>query len=103
MMRFLLALALVLLFTSLVAFIANMPGSVSIALPGHMIDMQLTVLLGAVLALVLVALLTLAAGHWLWHVPTQLRRARRDEMQRRGDGIGRRVDGFGARRCASGR
>ena len=45
MMRFLLALALVLLFTSLVAFIANMPGSVSIALPGHMIDMQLTVLL----------------------------------------------------------
>ena len=30
-------------------------------------------------------------------------RAARQKSQRRGDGIGRRVDGFGARRCASGR
>ena len=104
MMKFLLTLAFVLLLTSLVALVANLPGTVSIALPGHMVDMQLTVLLGAVLALVLVALLTLAAGHWLWHVPTAIAaRAARQKSQRRGDGIGRRVDGFGARRCASGR
>ena len=85
MMKFLLTLAFVLLLTSLVALVANLPGTVSIALPGHMVDMQLTVLLGAVLALVLVALLTLAAGHWLWHVPTQLRRARRDRNRKEGE------------------
>ena len=85
MMKFLLTLASVLLLTSLVAFIANLPGSVSIALPGHMVDMQLTVLLGAVLALVLVALLTMAAGHWLWHMPDQLRRARREKNRKEGE------------------
>ena len=85
MMKFLLTLAFVLLLTSLVALIANLPGTVSIALPGHMVDMQLTVLLGAVLALVLVALLTLAAGHWLWHVPNQFRRARREEIAKDGE------------------
>ena len=85
MMRFLLALALVLLFTSLVAFIANMPGSVSIALPGHMIDMQLTVLLGAVLALVLGALVVVSTSHWLWNLPNHLRRARLEKNRQEGD------------------
>ena len=104
MMKFLLTLAFVLLLTSLVALIANLPGTVSIALPGHMVDMQLTVLLGAVLALVLVALLTLAAGHWLWHVPNHCSaRGLRQKSQRRGCGISRRFDGAGARRCESSR
>ena len=85
MIKFLLTLAFVLLLTSLVALIANLPGTVSIALPGHMVDTQLTVLLGAVLALVLFALLTMVAGHWLWHVPTRLRRARRDRNRKEGE------------------
>ncbi|MGB0479021.1 MAG: hypothetical protein ACPGJJ_06680, partial [Parvibaculales bacterium] len=72
MMRFVLTLVFVLALTSLVALIANLPGNVSIAVPGHIIDMPLTVLLGTVLTLLL-ALLTLAAlGQWLWHVPQQI-------------------------------
>ena len=85
MMRFLLALGFVLVVTSLVAFIANLPGNVSIALPGHMVDMPLTVLLGAVLGLALAAVLGLAVAQWLWHVPAQLRRARALKNRKEGE------------------
>ena len=46
MMRFVLTLVLLFALTSLAALIANLPGNVSIAVPGHFIDMPLTVLLG---------------------------------------------------------
>ena len=59
MMRVLLALAFFLTLTSIAALIANMPGNVSIAVPGHIIDMPLTVLLGAMLVLVL-------SAYWCW-------------------------------------
>lgn len=85
MMRFLLALAIVSLLTSLAALIANLPGNVSIAVPGHIIDMPLTVLLGAVLAAILAAMAILAAAHWLWQVPMKLRHARQDKNRKEGE------------------
>ena len=85
MMRFILALVAVLVLTSLAALIANMPGTVSIAVPGHMIDMRLTVLLGAVLALVLAALALWMGGHWLWHLPAHMRRNRLARHQKEGE------------------
>ena len=85
MMRFVLTLVFVLALTSLVALIANLPGNVSIAVPGHIIDMPLAVLLGTVLTLLL-ALLTLAAlGQWLWHVPQQIRAAQRARNRKDGE------------------
>ena len=85
MTRFVLTLVFVLALTSLVALIANLPGNVSIAVPGHIIDMPLTVLLGTVLTLLL-ALLTLAAfGQWRWHVPQQIRAAQRARNRKDGE------------------
>ena len=85
MMRFILALTAVLMLTSLAALIANLPGTVSIAVPGHIIDMPLTVLLGAVLFLVLGALAIWVAAHWLWHLPVHLRRARLARNRKEGE------------------
>ena len=85
MMRFILALTAVLMLTSLAALIANLPGTVSIAVPGHIIDMPLTVLLGAVLFLVLGALAILVAAHWLWHLPVHLRHARLARNRKEGE------------------
>jgi HemY protein len=85
MMRFLLALTLVLVLTSLAAFIANLPGTVSIAVPGHIIDMPLTVLLGGGLALILAALAFWAGSHWLWHLPLNMRRARLARQRQEGE------------------
>ena len=85
MMRFILALVAVLVLTSLAALIANLPGSVSIAVPGHIIDMRLTVLLGAVLALVLAALALWIGGNWLWHLPVSMRRARLARHRKEGE------------------
>ena len=85
MMRFILALTAVLMLTSLAALIANLPGTVSIAVPGHIIDMPLTVLLGAVLFLVSGALAIWVAAHWLWHLPVHLRRARLARNRKEGE------------------
>ena len=85
MMRVLLALAFFLTLTSIAALIANMPGNVSIAVPGHIIDMPLTVLLGAMLVLVLSALLVLVSGHYLWQLPRQMRRAREQKNRQQGE------------------
>ncbi len=85
MMRFLLALAFVLAVTSLAALIADLPGSVSIAVPGHIIDMQLTVLLGLMLGLVLLALALLVGGHWLYQIPAHLRRTRLARNRQEGE------------------
>lgn len=85
MMRLLLALAFVLTVTSLAALIADLPGSVSIAVPGHIIDMQLPALLGAMLVLVLLALALLVGGHWLYQIPVQMRRARQARNRQEGE------------------
>ena len=85
MMRFIIVLTSLLVLTSLVALIANLPGRVSIAVPGHIIDMPLTVLLGAVLTLILGALAIWVSAHWLWHLPVQLRRARLTRNRKEGE------------------
>ncbi len=85
MMRFVLTLVFVLALTSLVALIANLPGNVSIAVPGHIIDMPLTVLLGTVLTLLLALLALAAFGQWLWHVPQQIRAAQRARNRKDGE------------------
>ena len=85
MIRFMLVLTALLALTSLAALIANLPGTVSIAVPGHIIDMPLTVLLGSVLALILAALAIWVSAHWLWHLPLQLRRARLARHRKEGE------------------
>ena len=75
MMHFIFVLTALLALTSLAALIANLPGTVSIAVPGHIIDMPLPVLLGTVLVLILGALAIWVSAHWLWHLPLHLRRA----------------------------
>ena len=85
MMRFVLTLVFVLALTSLVALIANLPGNVSIAVPGHIIDMPLTVLLGTVLTLLLALLALAAFGQWLWSVPQQVRAAQRARNRKDGE------------------
>ena len=85
MIRFLLVLTALLALTSLAALIANLPGTVSIAVPGHIIDMPLTVLLGSVLAFILAALAIWVSAHWLWHLPLQLRRARLARHRKEGE------------------
>ncbi|MDB2641768.1 hypothetical protein N9Y79_04460 [Alphaproteobacteria bacterium] len=80
-----LVLTALLALTSLAALIANLPGTVSIAVPGHIIDMPLTVLLGSVLALILAALAIWVSAHWLWHLPLQLRRARLARHRKEGE------------------
>jgi HemY protein len=80
-----LALGFVLVLTSLAAFIANLRGTVSIAVPGHIIDMPLTVLLGGGLAFVLAALAFYIGGHWLWQLPLNLRRARLARQRQEGE------------------
>ena len=85
MMRFVMALVLLLALTSLAALIANLPGNVSIAVPGHLIDMPLTVLLGAVLTLLFVFLALSALGHWLWHLPQQIRAAQSARNRNEGE------------------
>ena len=85
MIRFMLVLTALLALTSLAALIANLPGTVSIAVPGHIIDMPLTVLLGSVLALILGALAIWVSAHWLWHLPLQLRRSRLARNRKEGE------------------
>jgi HemY protein len=85
MMRFVFTLVCVLALTSLVAVIANLPGNVSIAVPGHIIDMPLTVLLGTGLTLLLGLLALAALGQWLWHLPQQIRAAQRARNQKDGE------------------
>ena len=85
MIRFMLVLTALLALTSLAALIANLPGTVSIAVPGHIIDMPLTVLLGSVLALILAALAIWVSAHWLWNLPLQLRRARLARNRKEGE------------------
>ena len=85
MIRFMLVLTALLALTSLAALIANLPGTVSIAVPGHIIDMPLTILLGSVLALILGALAIWVSAHWLWHLPLQLRRARLARNRKEGE------------------
>ena len=85
MMRFVIALVLLLALTSLAALIANLPGNVSIAVPGHFIDMPLTVLMGAVVTVLLVLLALSALGQWLWHLPQQIKAARRARNRQDGE------------------
>ncbi len=85
MMRFVIALVLLLALTSLAALIANLPGNVSIAVPGHFIDMPLTVLMGAVGTVLLVLLALSALGQWLWHLPRQIKAAQRARNRQDGE------------------
>ena len=85
MMRFIIAFTALVSLAGLAAATANLPGDVSVAVDGLLVETGLAVLVGLMLGVVLAVLALAALVNFIWHMPSRLAANRQAQKRQIGE------------------